>query len=673
MASEPSQTPSLENQESILKSSAHVDAAALLNAALQDAIKDALKTSSQSQSLTQTIAAKLDDNNFLTWKMQVMAAVKGYDLKNYLTGGKHIPKRFLSDADEAEETENPEFLKWEKQDQVLMYWLLNSMTEGMTSKMVGCSSSADVWRKVESLFVGQTKAKERQLRTQLRAIKKSGLGMSEFLLKIKKIVDSLAAIGSTVTDHEHISTIFEGLPAEYESFVTSFSMRTEDQTVIDVEALLLAHEARLEAFKSASDNISANSRSTKRTRKKRQWQIFMATKSSSVSATLLASQQSQSQPPRPSSNLNPPVEAHFAAPETLYDPAWYPDSGASNHITNDSTNLQASQSYSGSDQVHVANGTDLFHVPSDTHQTLLKGRLHNGLYLFDDIQLSHKAAQPPHLSTAQTSHKAATSTPSANALSLSNSCPNTLSLWHYRLDKTSSHASQSLFDLSISTLPITISSPSFLNTETNSIAPVQSHHNTSASFDLSSGTGTEECDTAPVAASHPSTTTIDPPTTTSLQPTSCSNPSQNTTSASSTQSAKCDNSLFIKITTSSALYVLVYVDDVIITGSSKNEIQALVSKLHTQFSLKDLGPLHYFLGIQVIPSSGGGLLLSQSKYIKDLLLKAALFESKPQKTPMVSGLKLSASTGDDFEDPHFYRSIISIFFILSLLSSIRRK
>lgn len=121
---------------------------------------------------------------------------------------------------------------------------------------------------------------------------------------------------------------------------------------------------------------------------------------------------------------------------------------------------------------------------------------------------------------------------------------------------------------------------------------------------------------------------------------------------------KSDVSLFTKVTASSTLYILIYVDDIIITGSSDSAISSLIQQLHSTFSLKDMGPLHYFLGIEVSRTSQGGLLLSQAKYINDLLMKANMADCKPLPTPMVSNLKLSNTVGSAFENPSLYRSIV---------------
>lgn len=74
--------------------------------------------------------------------------------------------------------------------------------------------------------------------------------------------------------------------------------------------------------------------------------------------------------------------------------------------------------------------------------------------------------------------------------------------------------------------------------------------------------------------------------------------------------AKSDNSLFIRYTPTFFLYLLAYVDHIILTGSSPKEIADVTSLLHSHFALKDLGDLHYFLGIHVIKQPHGKLLLT---------------------------------------------------------------
>jgi hypothetical protein len=97
--------------------------------------------------------------------------------------------------------------------------------------------------------------------------------------------------------------------------------------------------------------------------------------------------------------------------------------------------------------------------------------------------------------------------------------------------------------------------------------------------------------------------------------------------------SKIDISLFIYKKGPVIIYLLVYVDDIIITSSSLAAIDALLADLWSNFALKDLGSLNYFLGIQVTCLSNG-ILLSQEKYATDLLRRVGMLFCKPVSIPM---------------------------------------
>jgi histone deacetylase 1/2 len=124
------------------------------------------------------------------------------------------------------------------------------------------------------------------------------------------------------------------------------------------------------------------------------------------------------------------------------------------------------------------------------------------------------------------------------------------------------------------------------------------------------------------------------------------------------RASKCDPSLFIYTKDKQVVYILVYVDDIIITGSSTKLVQSLVDKLDSVFSLKQLGDLDYFLGIEVKHLPDNSLLLSQGKYIRDLLTKTNMLECKPIATPMMSSSKLSKTGSDNVTDSTLYRSVV---------------
>jgi len=126
-----------------------------------------------------------------------------------------------------------------------------------------------------------------------------------------------------------------------------------------------------------------------------------------------------------------------------------------------------------------------------------------------------------------------------------------------------------------------------------------------------------------------------------------------------------DASLFIHRKPGVTLYLLVYVDDIIVTGSSPAKVSKLIATLAAHFSLKDLGCLNYFLGVEVIPSTAG-ILLSQRKYITDLLHKSGMANTKPASTPLSATYKLLKDSGDLLPSPTEYRALVRSLQYLNL-------
>lgn len=94
-----------------------------------------------------------------------------------------------------------------------------------------------------------------------------------------------------------------------------------------------------------------------------------------------------------------------------------------------------------------------------------------------------------------------------------------------------------------------------------------------------------------------------------------------------------DYSLFIRNNNNSVVYLLVYVDDIVLTGNSEIEIGLVKDFLKTKFLIKDLGKLKFFLGIEVIDTDFG-ICLSQRKYCLELLHDFGLLGCKPLSTPL---------------------------------------
>lgn len=117
-----------------------------------------------------------------------------------------------------------------------------------------------------------------------------------------------------------------------------------------------------------------------------------------------------------------------------------------------------------------------------------------------------------------------------------------------------------------------------------------------------------------------------------------------------------DPSLFILHSSLGTLILLLYVDDMLLTGSSSTLLDGFIELLKSEFAMKDLGPVHHFLGIE-IQRNNNNLHLSQAHYAHSLLDKAQMLDCKPMSTPMES--KTKGLTDDTpLSDPSFYRSIV---------------
>ena len=132
--------------------------------------------------------------------------------------------------------------------------------------------------------------------------------------------------------------------------------------------------------------------------------------------------------------------------------------------------------------------------------------------------------------------------------------------------------------------------------------------------------------------------------------------------------SKSDTSLFIYRKGSVEIYMLIYVDDIIVTSSSHEAVRVLLQALKQDFALKDLGDLHYFLSIEVERKQNGDLLLTQRKYANDILARVGILNCKPVSTPLSSTEKLSQRDGDilGVGDSTRYRSVVGALQYITL-------
>jgi hypothetical protein len=120
--------------------------------------------------------------------------------------------------------------------------------------------------------------------------------------------------------------------------------------------------------------------------------------------------------------------------------------------------------------------------------------------------------------------------------------------------------------------------------------------------------------------------------------------------------AKSDTSLFIFRRNSAMVYLLLYVNDILMTASSTELLRCTISALQREFAMKDLRPLHHFLGITV-ECRPDGLFLHQRTYTLDILKRVVMADYKSCTTPVDLQAKLAGDSGPPVEDGSQFQSI----------------
>ena len=115
--------------------------------------------------------------------------------------------------------------------------------------MVGCAFAHEIWSRIHTYFALQTKAKIKQLKNQLKSIKKQRFSTSEYHLTIKRLVYSLAIVGSPLLVDEHIEVILDELSEDYATFIIVVLSRVTPFFINEIEALLMAQEDMLKMFR----------------------------------------------------------------------------------------------------------------------------------------------------------------------------------------------------------------------------------------------------------------------------------------------------------------------------------------------------------------------------------------------------------------------------------------
>ncbi|KAA8534456.1 hypothetical protein F0562_031973 [Nyssa sinensis] len=358
-------------------------------------------------SIHSLVTIKLTKDNYLLWKAQIEPYLRGQRLFGYVDGSITKPPTHITNpAATTSETAlsvipNPNYTLWFDQDQVVLNTLVSSLSENILAHMVGISTSREVWVALETIFSSHSRARAMQTRQILSVIKKGNQSISDYFQKIKTHADTLAAIGESLLPHEFQSYLLGGLDSTYDAIVTAIITRSDPMSKEDLFSHLLNFELRLEHHNSAleatigSVNVATRSEG------------FRPRGSKQFSPLIQSYQQNNFRPPQHSYQQNnfrgrgrtgrtkgssgqqpssqplcqvcgktghtsiqcyhrfdqayqgapPTMVAYLTNQQSASDANWYPDTGSTNHLTNEFQHLNIhSEPYTGGDQIQVGDG-----------------------------------------------------------------------------------------------------------------------------------------------------------------------------------------------------------------------------------------------------------------------------------------------------------------------------
>ena len=120
--------------------------------------------------------------------------------------------------------------------------------------------------------------------------------------------------------------------------------------------------------------------------------------------------------------------------------------------------------------------------------------------------------------------------------------------------------------------------------------------------------------------------------------------------------SEADPNLYFIVVDGEPLILILYVDDLFLTGSERL-IRESKQNLACEFDMKDIGLMHYFLGMEVWQSIGR-IFLGQGKYILDILKRFGMLDCRPMSTPMITNWKKIDASDSELVDPTLYRRLI---------------
>ncbi|KAF5443204.1 hypothetical protein F2P56_035783, partial [Juglans regia] len=153
-------------------------------------------------SFSHVVTTKLTDDNFLIWKVQITAYLRGQDLYCYVDGSLSCPSRYLDSGSDAPTKPNPDYHTWNKTDQLVLSILFSSLSNSVIGHVLSSTTSRQLWLNLTSMFTSHSQAKEFQVKFQLTNLSRGDQSITDYYGKVRSLADTLSSIGNPLPDKE---------------------------------------------------------------------------------------------------------------------------------------------------------------------------------------------------------------------------------------------------------------------------------------------------------------------------------------------------------------------------------------------------------------------------------------------------------------------------------------
>ncbi|KAE8725945.1 hypothetical protein F3Y22_tig00008013pilonHSYRG00280 [Hibiscus syriacus] len=269
------------------------------------------------------------NSNYFIWKEQVVLTFRGLGLEGYLDGSMPVPEKLVLNA-HGQFVVNAAYLRYVKQDISLASLLLSTVSPNILPQLVGVDTTSAVWNGVTKLYSKLSTTKLMNLHCRLRSMKKTNQSMRDYTMVIKELCDLLATCGSPISEIDHIAMILNGLSVEYEPTIAAITVCQQ-------------HSSISEPWQ---QEIWGNTTYTQC------WfRLYLFSFCNTVG-------QEESIDPE-----NAQINA-LTVDGPLHHSKWFPDSGATHHVTGNISALASVKSYVGSGKVHLGDGSPIgiYHI-----------------------------------------------------------------------------------------------------------------------------------------------------------------------------------------------------------------------------------------------------------------------------------------------------------------------